>query len=151
MAKALIHPFLVLLAHVVHSQLVQEIQYLKVENQILRSKLGKRVRLTPDERNRLLRFGEPLGTRLKDLISIVTYQTFRRWVNGYIYKGKNGKEGRPEIPEEVRSLIIQMARQNASWGYKRILGELKKLDRTSKSPAQPSRTYCARSALSPLH
>jgi len=34
--------FLLLLGHMVHSNLIRQIDYLKVENQILRSKLGKR-------------------------------------------------------------------------------------------------------------
>ena len=36
------------------------------------------------------------------------------------------KRGRPRKPEEVRELIIQMAK-DTGWGYRRILGELKKL------------------------
>ena len=126
MMRMLFHPFFILLAHIVNSQLVEDIQYLKVENGILRSKLGRRVILTADERNRLLRFGQPLGLRLKDLISIVTYQTFRRWVNGHIYKGK-GKVGRSGIPEDTQEIVIQIAKDNPGWGYNRILGELKKL------------------------
>ena len=126
MMRMLFHPFFILLAHIVNSQLVEDIQYLKVENGILRSKLGRRVILTADERNRLLRFGQPLGLRLKDLISIVTYQTFRRWVNGHVYKGK-GKVGRSGIPEDTQEIVIQIAKDNPGWGYNRILGELKKL------------------------
>jgi len=115
-----------MLAHIVNSHLVEQIEYLKVENRILRSKLGWRVRVTPEERAQLLRFGKPLGPALKDIISIVRYETFRNWVRGYIYKG-NGKVGRPAIPEEIRQLIIRMALNDRSWGYKKILGELKKL------------------------
>ncbi len=78
MAKLLFHPFFMMLATIVNSELQEQIKYLKVENRILRSKLGKRVKLTPDERSRLVRFGAPLGPALKDLISIVTYQTADR-------------------------------------------------------------------------
>ena len=35
--------------------------------------------------------------------------------------------GRPPLPEEVALLIEQLARDNASWGYQRIQGELCKL------------------------
>lgn len=125
--KMLVHPFFILIGHIVNSHLVEQIEYLRVENKILRSKLGKRVHVTPDERSQLLRFGKPLGPALKDIISIVRYETFRNWARGHIYKG-TGKMGRPAIPEEIRRLIIQIALCNRSWGHKRILGELNKLN-----------------------
>jgi len=70
--------FLLLLGHMVHSNLVKQIDYLKVENQILRSKLGKRVTLSPSEKQRLIKYGLPLGGSIKRFISIVSYSTFRR-------------------------------------------------------------------------
>jgi putative transposase len=101
MSKMMFHPFFLMLAHWVNSHLIEEIQYLKVENKILRSKIKGRVIVTAEERSRLLRFGAPLGPRLKDLVSIVTYATFRRWVNGRVYKGKKSHVGHPAIPNEA--------------------------------------------------
>ena len=54
--------------------------YLRAENQILRSKLPDRITLSNQERRKLVRHGKKLGARIKDLISIVSYSTFRRWV-----------------------------------------------------------------------
>lgn len=46
--------FLFLLGHLVHSNLMRQIDYLKVENKILRNKAGKIVKATPVERRLLI-------------------------------------------------------------------------------------------------
>jgi hypothetical protein len=42
--------------------------------------LPKRIELIKQERCRLVRHGKKLGARIKELISIVSYSTFRKWV-----------------------------------------------------------------------
>ncbi|MEY4384745.1 MAG: hypothetical protein RLY20_28 [Verrucomicrobiota bacterium] len=73
--------------------------------------------------------GQKLGIKLRDVITIVTYRTFRRWLNaGDPPPGeeRSSKGGRPKTRVDVRALVLQMASENG-WGFGRILGELKKL------------------------
>ena len=118
-----------LLGRMTQENLNRQIEYLKVENEILRKRVGACIRPTPIERRKLLRFGIPLGKEIKSIITIVRYETFLMWVRGYKRKQKTegiNKRGRPKTDTEIQELIIRMTNEN-SWGYTRILGELKKL------------------------
>jgi putative transposase len=137
--KRFVHPLLLLLARATEKELVQMVEYLKAENRILRSKLPKRIEVTPAERAKLSELGVRLGSRIKDLITIVHPRTFARWLSEAKCGIKSRKRGRPRKPEQIRQLIIEMAK-NTGWGYKRILGELKKLRIYSMSRATISRT-----------
>jgi hypothetical protein len=55
----------------------------------------------------------------------------RRWA---AYR-RRPRRGRPPLEEECRELIIRMARENPSWGYFRIRGELLKLGRMVSATA----------------
>jgi putative transposase len=101
-----------------------------VENEILRSKLGKRVAVTPAEKMRLVKFAGKLSAKiLNHITSIVSPGTLLRWIREDRKKGKRvttTKRGRPRTPEILRKLILKLAREN-DWGYTRIMGELKKM------------------------
>ena len=109
-----------------HNQLIAQIQYLTIENKILRSKLPKRVSLTPKERRRLIRFGKAVGDELRHLISIVQFGTFQKWLRAPKNKKPKKCAGRPRTSTEVRKLVIEMSKSPGR-GYTRILGELRKL------------------------
>jgi putative transposase len=113
------------------AELHRQVQYLKAENEVLRSQIAGPVRVTPQERSRLVRLGKPLDRAIGTIVSIVKPETFRRWMRDDAAKHRARRKparrpGRPRTPEQVRGIVLRMAREN-SWGYSRILGELKKI------------------------
>jgi len=119
-------PLFLILAHATHKELIRQIQFLKIENGMLRSRLPKVIRVTPAEKQRLLKFGKLVGKAIKELISIVSPRTFARWLAEGKKGGEPRRRGRPRTALEIRDLLLRLARENI-WGYTRLLGELKKL------------------------
>jgi putative transposase len=105
-----------------------QIQFMKLQIELLRQKLGgNRVILSPEDRRRLLRAGADMDHAVHDVLKIVTVKTYQQWRRDEA-AGKNaGKVGRPRLAESVRNLIIKLARENVGWGVRRVLGELRKL------------------------
>ena len=104
------------------------IRFLKAQVEILRRKLGgNRVIPSPDDRARLLAIGQELNHGVADVIGIVTPQTYSRWVEELRTGRKPKRVGRPKIVRNLRELVVRLARDNSGWGYRRIIGELRKL------------------------
>ena len=110
------------------------ITYLKEENRVLTSKLPRgRLRLNDTERRRLAKLAHPLGRKqLKDTATIATPDTLMRWYKRLIadkFDGSHQRKarGRPRVPDEVEQLVILMAKENPTWGYRRIQGALSNL------------------------
>jgi putative transposase len=123
------HPLLVFLVHMTQSILLRQIAYLKAENAILRSRCPKQIQTTAAERSLLVRLGRPLGSAIQELLSVVHYKTFLRWVRESTNPG--GRKftrlpGRPGIPQNAQEMILRLAKETG-WGYVRIRGELWKL------------------------
>jgi putative transposase len=59
-------------------------------------------------------------------VFVVRPETLLRWHRRLVAKRwtyPHGRPGRPPVDEEVRELIVRLARENASWGYVRIVGD----------------------------
>jgi putative transposase len=127
---SLFRSLLLVIAGSTQRELARQVRYLKVGNEILRNKLPARITITPKERQRLVKFGAKLGRVLHELVTIVTPGTFLRWIRDEKRMGwrriKPTQRGRSRTAEEIRRLIVKLAKENA-WGYARIVGELKKL------------------------
>jgi transposase InsO family protein len=112
----------------------QVITYLLEENRVLKARLGgRRLRLTDTERRRLATLAHPLGRqRLKEVATLVTPDTLMRWYQRLIaQKFDESKQrrqlGRPRVAEEIELLVVRMAEENPTWGYRRIQGALANL------------------------
>jgi putative transposase len=132
---AIIHPLLTLLASLSRQELARQVTYLRAENQILRPRLPGRLQLNQQEKRKLLRHGKKLGARIKDLISIVSYSTFRKWVREMEDGAGQAKPkvdqpakkpGRPKTAEGIPELIIRI-RKETGWGYTKIRQAVKRL------------------------
>ena len=129
----IVHPLLTLLASLTRQELAQQVTYLKAENAILRRKLPDRITLNNQERRRLVRHGKKLVPWIKELISIVRYSTFRRWIrnmeDGPTKRPKSKSEnklGRPLTDESIADTIIRI-RKETGWGYTKIVQALRRL------------------------
>lgn len=104
------------------------VRFLKAQVEILRRKLGgNRVILSPQDRAELLRIGDQLDHRVHTVLGIVTVQTYRRWLRERECGQPARSVGRPRLGSNVRELVRRLTRENLHWGYRRILGELRKL------------------------
>jgi len=91
---------------------------------------GARSRLTwPDRAWLALLAGTLPVRRLAAMRLIVTPGTVLRWHRDIIRRrwarrSRQGRSGRPPTSRNVRSVVLRLARENESWGYRRIHGEL---------------------------
>ncbi len=110
------------------------IEYLLIENRVLRQKLGKkRILLNDEQRRRLALKGKVLGRKmLEQVAGIVTPETILRWhrelvAQNWDYSKRQRKTGRPAIAQETVDLVLKLAKENPRWGYKRIKGAVTNL------------------------
>jgi transposase InsO family protein len=121
------------LAVLLERVLQAQVDYLRVENRLLREKLGaKRLQLTDAERRQLAVLGKALGRKgLAVVATIASPETILRWYRELVAKKYDGSQqrgqGRPKTSAEIAALVVRMAKENERWGYTRIKGALKNL------------------------
>ena len=114
----------------------QKLAYVLAENRAYRALLDRhspRWRLTNPERKALAEKGRPLGKLLAEVITIVQPATLLKWHRQLVAKkwtfarGKAESNGRPPLKAEIEQLVVQLAKENLTWGYDRIAGALANL------------------------
>jgi putative transposase len=112
----LFEPLLFFLACCTEDRLRRQIEFLKAENQMLRTRVPKqRIFLSKKERERLLKLGKGIGPGVRHLITIVHPRTYQRWVNEKNTGKKPMKMGRPRTFESIRETVIRIAKETG-WG-----------------------------------
>ena len=105
-----------------------ELLVLRHELELLRRQVV-RPRLRPADRALLAAAACHLPRPVRSA-RLVTPRTLLRWHRALVrrkWRQPSGRRGRPELPAEVRELVLQLARENPRWGHRRICGELSKL------------------------
>ena len=102
------------------------IAYLREENRVLREMLGGgRLPLTDAQRRRLaIKAKQVPRSKLFEFGPLVTPDTLLRWFRRLVaakYDGSDRRRGgRAPKPQELRELVVRLARDNDGWGYTKI-------------------------------
>src|SRR6266536_2176926 len=122
----ILHVLIAMVAGWLQRHQQQVIAYLIEENHVLKAQLGgRRLRLTDTERRSLAALASPLGRKcLIEVATIATTDTLMRWHKRLITQKCDGSPqqrlcGRPRVAEEGEQLVMRMAEENPTWGYRR--------------------------------
>jgi hypothetical protein len=105
-------------------------EYLVTEDRILRSQIQGRIRLTDPERISLASAAKRLGRKgPQEVAQIVRPEKILAWYRRLIAKkfdgSKNWSPGKVgSTSDKIEELILQLASENRSWGYRQIAGAL---------------------------
>ena len=114
----------------VDQELLLRNEYLAAENRILKAQLKTPLRLTDAERMTLAEIAHRLGRKaLEEVATVVKPDTLLGWYRRLIARKFDGSKsrrypGRPRIDDEIEQWVVRMAKENADWGYDRIVGAM---------------------------
>ena len=117
----------------VDQELLLRNEYLAAENRILRAQIKGRLLLCDTEKATLAEIAQRLGRKaLEELAAVAKPDTLLAWYRKLIASKFDGSRfrrrvGRPRIDKETERVVLQMAKENPSWGYDRIVGALANL------------------------
>src|SRR6266496_523986 len=110
------------------SEREKEIEILLLRHQLrVLERQVARPTLTPADRVLLAAFSRVLPRRVWKTSLLWTPATLLRWHRELVARRwtyPHRRPGRPPTRAEVRALVVRLARENPSWGYRRIQGEL---------------------------
>src|SRR5262249_52483060 len=126
---------LLIVAGWINRQQQEVIDYLRIENQVLKEKLGRRrILLNGEQRRRLAVKAKVLGRKLlAEVGTLVTPDTLLRWHRLLVARKwdysqrRQGKPGRAPLAKVIQELVVRLAKENPTWGYDRIQGALANL------------------------
>src|SRR5215813_1521187 len=109
------------------SEREKEIEILLLRHQLrVLERQVARPALTPADRALLAAFSRVLPRRAWKWSSFVTPATLLRWHREFVARRwtyPHRRPGRPPTAAERRELVLRLARENPSWGYRRIQAE----------------------------
>src|SRR6266542_3332553 len=115
------------------SDLAKDAEILALRHQVTvleRQLQGARVRFTPADRAFLAAVLHRLPRDvLRQFRLLVRPETVRRWHRDLIARrhariSRPKRAGRPPTVRSIRALVLRLAHENSSWGYRRVHGEL---------------------------
>src|SRR5450830_5400 len=117
----------------VDQELLVRNEYLAAENRILKAEVKGRLLLSEADKATLAEIAHRLGRKaLEEVAATAMPDTILGWYRKLIANKFDGSRfrhsaGRPRVEEETERVVVQMAKENPTWGYDRIVGALANL------------------------
>ena len=137
MVSAAFDFLVVMLACTLNERMQKKLDYVQQEVRVLKQVVesltgGQRVPLDDAQRRSLALAGKDLTPKERsEVCEIVKPATILAWFRDLVAKKYDGSQkrgpGRPRTDEEIRDLVIELARDNVSWGYTKIRDALRAL------------------------